>query len=275
MSSARQKSFSSNKPGRFSSLLIVSLIASLIASMLICNVGLGADQSAETSAETSTETSAEKSAEKNAEKSVANPFENGWQLDTASSNLTFQTTKNGSIQEISSFTSYAGSINENGMASIRIKLDSVESEVDLKDVRLRFLLFETYKFPEAVVTAEISPEALSSLSQESSIEVPLEFELDMHGVKQALQVQTSVTMVGDNQVSVTSVEPLSLETALFDLDAGVKKLEESAYVTIVPSGAVSFDFIFNTSTETKPNNDTEVKQAEVEAEVEGEVEGIS
>jgi len=137
----------------------------------------------------------------------------------------------------------------------------------LNDVRLRFLLFETYKFAEAVVAAKINPEALSTLIEKRSIEVPLEFELDLHGVKKSLQTQTIVTMLADNQVSVASIEPLAIETALFDLDAGVKKLEESAYVSILPMGAVSFDFIFDTSVGSTPTNGVEVA-----AEVDGKVE---
>jgi len=192
-----------------------------------------------------------------AQESPANPFKNGWVLDTSSSSLTFQTIKNGSTLETNSFTSFEGAVDETGLASLRIQLDSVDTKVDLRNVRLRFLLFETYKFADAVVSANIDPAALSTLSEKSRIELPVEFELELHGIKQTLQAKTVVTQLVGNQVSVASAAPLSIETKLFDLDAGVKKLEESANVDIVPMGAVSFDLIFTISAEI-PNGDVTV-----------------
>ena len=160
------------------------------------------------------------------------PLKNGWVLDGASSSLTFQTIKNESILEIHSFESDEGS------------LDSVDTKVDLTNVRLRFLLFETYKYPDAVVTAKIDPAALASLSQRDCLEIPLAFELDLHGVKQPFKLQTVVTKLEGNWVSVASVEPLPIETTLFNLDAGLKKLEDSANLSIVPVAAVSFNLVF-------------------------------
>jgi len=182
-----------------------------------------------------------------AEESASNPFKNGWTLDNSSSSLSFQTIKNGSILESSKFVSFDGSVDEDGVASLRIQLDSVESNADLRNVRLRFLLFETFKYPEATVSAKIDPAALSTLSDTDRVEVPLEFELDLHGVRQTIKTKTFVTQLAGNQVSVASSAPLSIETKLFNLEEGVKKLEESASVTIVPMGAVSYDLIFNTS----------------------------
>jgi len=174
-----------------------------------------------------------------------NPFAGGWVLDTASSSLTFQTIKNGSKLETSSFASYQGEIDENGMASLRIQLDSVDTKVDLRNVRMRFLLFETFKFAEATVSAKIDPAVIASLAQKKRIEVPVDFVLDLHGVQQSLKVPTIVTALAGNQVSVASAAPLSIPTSLFGLDEGVRKLEEAAEVTIVPMGSVSFSLVYD------------------------------
>ncbi len=223
-----------------------------------------------------------------ADNGAKNPFENGWKLDSAASSLNFQTVSQGvdddgsktgvSILENNSFDSFEGSVDESGSASLRVQLDSVVTDDDLRNVRLRFLLFETYKFAEAVVSTKIDPDALSDLSEKDSIELPLEFELDLHGVKQSFQMDTTVTTMPDGQVSVASVEPVTIDTSLFDLDSGVKKLEDSSSLAVVPMGAVSFDLIFDTQggagsgTETE-DQQTEGEQAEVEL-AEGEkVEG--
>jgi len=176
-----------------------------------------------------------------------NPFAGGWVLDSESSSLTFQTIKNSSKLETSSFASYQGEIDDNGSASVRIQLDSVDTKVDLRNVRMRFLLFETFKFAQATVTATVNPESISGLFQEQRIQLPLSFELDLHGVTQPLEVQTIVTVLASNQVSVASAAPISIPTSLFDLDEGVRKLEEAAEVTIVPMGSVSFNLVYDVS----------------------------
>jgi len=179
--------------------------------------------------------------------SAQNPFSGGWVLDTNASSLTFQTIKNGSKLETSGFASYQGSVDETGAASLVIQLDSVDTKVDLRNVRMRFLLFQTFKFPEAKVSATIDPNSIADLSQLGQMSVPLTFELDLHGVKKSLQVQTTVTALTNNRVSVASVAPISIPTDMFDLTEGVKKLEEAATVTIVPMGSVSFNLVFNTA----------------------------
>lgn len=176
---------------------------------------------------------------------AVNPFQNGWVLDASSSILTFQTITNGTELETNHFTNIQGSIDEKGSAIIRIQLDSVETNRDLRNVRLRFLLFETHQFAQAIVSADINPATLATLSEQARLLVPLTFELDLHGIKQSLQMQTIVTRLAGRQVSVVSAAPLSIKTAMFGLDEGVKKLEASANVSIVPMGAVSFSLIFN------------------------------
>jgi len=197
-----------------------------------------------------------------ADESTANPFENGWTLDSSSSSLTFQTIKNGSILESNRFSSFEGTVDEAGSASILIQLDSVETNVDLRNVRLRFLLFETYKYAQALVSANIDPAVLSTLTEKGRIEVPLEFELALHGVKRTLQLQTVVTKLAGNQVAVASAAPLSIETEQFDLTDGVKQLEESAQVSIVPMAAVSFNMVFDTSVEAQAGEEVAEKAVE-------------
>ena len=177
------------------------------------------------------------------------PFSGGWVLDNAASSLTFQTIKNGSKLETSSFASYQGEVDQNGQASLKIQLDSVDTKVDLRNVRMRFLLFETFKYAEATVTANVDPGLLADLATTQRVQIPLSFELDLHGVQQTLQTQTIVTALANGQVSVASAAPISIPTELFNLDEGVKKLEEAATVTIVPMGSVSFNLVFDVLTD--------------------------
>lgn len=173
-----------------------------------------------------------------------NPFAPGWVLDREGSSLTFQSVKNGSKVETSTFASYEGSIAPDGAAEVRIQLDSVDTGVDLRNVRMRFLFFETFQHPEAVIRVALDPAMLDGLAQRRRMRVTLPYEMELHGMTQPLTVEAIVTLISDDLVSVASAAPISLATALFNLDEGVQKLQDAAKVTIVPSASVSFDFVF-------------------------------
>lgn len=167
-------------------------------------------------------------------------------METSSSSLTFQSIKekDGPKQETSSFASFTGEVDESGVATVRVQLDSVDTKVDLRNVRMRFLFFETFKFPEAVVRTQVNESLMSELMQKRRLTTPIAFELDLHGVKKNLEVNAVLTLFADDQLSIASVEPVSIATALFNLDEGIAKLQDAAKVSIVPSGSVSFDLVF-------------------------------
>ncbi len=182
----------------------------------------------------------------------------GWQLDNSSSSLKFQSIKKGTTIETSSFANFEGSLDPQGAATIVIELNSVDTKVDLRNVRMRFLFFETYKYPTATVTARVTEEVMQVLQKKRRLQMPIEFELDLHGVKKTLTVETVLTMFAIDQISIASLSPVNIAVDQFNLSEGIQKLQEAADVTIVPSGAVSFDLTF------KRNESTETKQPEIQ-----------
>lgn len=171
-------------------------------------------------------------------------FGDGWTLDDKASSLQFQSIKNGSKIETSTFASITGDIGPDGTARLKILLDSVDTKVDLRNVRMRFLFFETFQYPEVGVTTRIDPALVADLPQTRRKTIALPFTIDMHGISRELQAQVSLTLIGDDLVAVSTAEPITLSVADFNLMGGLKKLEEAANVTIVPSSSVNFDFIF-------------------------------
>ncbi|WP_417681320.1 OmpA family protein [Roseibium sp.] len=172
------------------------------------------------------------------------PFKGGWTLQPEGSSLRFQSVKNLTKVESSRFAGIEGSINEAGEAAIHVFLDSVDTNVDLRNVRMRFLFFETFQFPEAVITARIDPVALSDLPTLKRKILPLDYDLELHGVKKSFDTEVAVTYLSDDLVAVSTTAPISVAAADFSLEEGIKKLEEAANVVIVPSATVSFDFVF-------------------------------
>lgn len=172
-------------------------------------------------------------------------FAPGWTMNAETSTLRFQSVKNETKVESSTFGSYAGTIDENGLATVRILMDSVDTNVDLRNVRMRFLLFETFQYPEAVITMQLDPAELEDLQEVRRKVMTATYTIALHGVTSEREAEIQVMLLDDNTVYVSSGTPISLPTADFDLDGGVAKLEEAAKVEIIPSATVTFDFVFN------------------------------
>ena len=109
---------------------------------------------------------------------------------------------------------------------------------------MRFLFFETFEFPEAVISTQLDPTILGDLPIVRRKIVPLTYTMDLHGVSKVLENEVAVTLISNDLVSVSTTTPISIATSDFNLDGGVSKLEEAANVEIVPSATVSFDFLF-------------------------------
>ncbi len=172
-------------------------------------------------------------------------FAPGWILNSEISALRFQSVKNETEVENSTFVNYTGSIDETGLATIKIGLDSVDTKIDLRNVRMRFLFFETFEFPEAVITMQISPEIIADLTDVRRKVVTLPYSINLHGITSEREAELAIILRDDNTVSVTSNAPITLPAADFDLAKGIGKLEDAASVVIQPSATVTFDFTFN------------------------------
>lgn len=171
-------------------------------------------------------------------------FVSGWTLQPEMSALNFQSVKKQTVVETSSFATLEGTIDESGSTQVKVLLDSVDTKVDLRNVRMRFLFFETFKFPEAVISVQLDPAALADLPQVRRKQIPVSYTVDLHGVTKTFDAQVSVTLLGNDLVSVASGTPISVSVADFSLQEGLGKLQDAANVEILPSATVSFDFVF-------------------------------
>jgi OmpA-OmpF porin, OOP family len=124
-------------------------------------------------------------------------------------------------------------------------LTSVSSGIDLRDVRMRFLLFETYRFPYAEITAKLDTTALRALLTTTRITYPLKVTVALHGVTQDIDAPVTITRLGDKSISVASVKPIVVKTDAFGLTPNLAKLSEAVNGTVIATGAtITFDLLF-------------------------------
>jgi OmpA-OmpF porin, OOP family len=170
-----------------------------------------------------------------------------WLLNSGASRFQMQTVKANSIFEVHQFTGLDGSITDSGDATVKIDLTSVASGIDVRDVRMRFLLFETYKFPTADVTAKLDMASLQALRTATRITYPLRFKLALHGFSQEIETPVTVTRLSDKSVSVATSKPIVITADSFGFGPGIAKLSEAVGGTIIATGATfTFDLLFET-----------------------------
>lgn len=203
----------------------------------------------------------------------SDPFAGGWTLQPEMSNLNFQSVKKQTVVESSSFATLEGTIDNQGATEVRVLLDSVDTKIDLRNVRMRFLFFETFKFPTATITSKIDASFLNDLTTVRRKTVPVSYTIDLHGVTKTYDAQVAVTLLTEDLVSVASTTPISVSVADFELMGGLEKLQEAANVTIIPSATISFDFVFarnSTTAQAAPVQTAVANPASVALEAEGD-----
>lgn len=151
-----------------------------------------------------------------------------WELDNDGSQLHFVSIKNGGVGEVHSFKSLVGHIGEQGNASIAINLDSVETLIDIRNERMRKMLFETVTFPTAQISAQVDPALLAAVAEGGVVNTELPVRLALHGVDATINAPLVVVGEGDGRIRVFSARPLLLNAADFGLQAGVDALREVA-----------------------------------------------
>jgi outer membrane protein OmpA-like peptidoglycan-associated protein len=170
-----------------------------------------------------------------------------WLLNASASRFYMQTAKANAIIEIHEFTGLDGGVSKDGDAIVKIDLISVKSGVDVRDVRMRFLLFETYRFPQAEITAKLDMAKLRDLVSTIQMTYPLQFKLNLHGVERELEAPVIVTRTSDKSVSVASAKPIVVTAESHALSAGVAKLSEAVNGTpIVAAASITFNLVFET-----------------------------
>jgi outer membrane protein OmpA-like peptidoglycan-associated protein/polyisoprenoid-binding protein YceI len=177
------------------------------------------------------------------------PFAPGWDLDPATSFIRFSSIKNVDGQDVvetHSFATFASSIEADGKATINVKLESVDTRNDLRNVRMRFLFFETFKFPEAVVTAQLTPDMAAGLAPGGQKQVQFPFTMEIHGASNRLVTDAIITPDGNDRFVATSAHPILFKVDDFQLGNNLRKIAETAGgFTIVPEMNITYQFTFN------------------------------
>ena len=169
-----------------------------------------------------------------------------WTLDNDASRLSFVSIKAGSAAEVHGFTELDGRVDDEGNVTLSIDLASVDTAIEIRDQRMREMLFETGRYPTATLVGTVDMAALNAMSAGASINMMMEGQLMLHGTTVSLTVDMTVLRLTDSRLAVVSEKPMIVNASQVGLLDGVERLREVAGLpSISPAVPVSFVLLFD------------------------------
>src|SRR5690606_29673834 len=129
----------------------------------------------------------------------------------------FVTTKAGNVAEVHHFRELSGTVTENGEATVAIELASIDSLIPIRDERMKEMLFESDRFPQAKITARVDGAELATLKPGDSKRMTLEAGLSLHGENKAITLEVVAVKRQDGGLLVSSWQPLIVNAGDFKL----------------------------------------------------------
>jgi polyisoprenoid-binding protein YceI len=174
-----------------------------------------------------------------------------WAIDANQSTLNFVTTKAGQqgvagISETQSFKRYAGGIDQSGKIVLNIDLASVDTGVEIRDERMRTMLWNVKATPQATFTAQLPAEALKSVGGTGVQNIELNGQLQMGGQTKPVVANVRVSKLANDQLLVVTRNPILINANDYGLRPGVEALREVMGLNFLAGSApVSFTLVLS------------------------------
>lgn len=171
-----------------------------------------------------------------------------WQLNADASALHFVTIKKGNIAETNRFTTFEGRVDETGKLELMIDLASVDTDIDIRDERMRKHLFETEQYAMAELTGNLDVSEYQNLQSGDSVRIDPNLTLSLHGENQELDASLTLFKTADGSMRAVTRTPVIVSAGDFALLSGVETLRELADLpSIAQAVPVTVDLVFTPS----------------------------
>ena len=170
-----------------------------------------------------------------------------WTLNGDMSNIAFGSVKNEYNGEVHRFSTLSGSVDAQGQMVVSVPLTSVETMIDIRNERMRELVFKNS--PTATVSATVDMVALDKLGVGESMVTETEGTLSLLGQEVAIYSDLFVIRVGEDKVMVTTDGMLMLATDELGVDAAIDQLQDIAGLdSITRVSPVTVRLVFDSDT---------------------------
>ncbi len=151
-----------------------------------------------------------------------------WVIDAEASYVGFTSVKNEVIAENHHFSQLSGDVAADGLVTVEIQLASAETMIPIRNERLQALLFETEKYPLAVIKTRVNAAEIEALPPGTSQTRAVKLEILLHGVTVTQNVNVRVTRLDNARIEVFSPDAVMVNASSFGLAEGINRLREIA-----------------------------------------------
>ncbi len=164
-----------------------------------------------------------------------------YSVDSNRSSVSFVSTKAGAagvggVTETMRFTRYSGGLDAAGKVTLNIDLSSIDSGIEIRDDRMRTMLWNVKATPQAIFTAQLPAEALKQVSSSNQI-VDVAGQLQMAGQTKPVAANLLVTNAGNGQLHVSTRMPVVINANDYGLKNGVEALREVVGLNFIGTAA--------------------------------------
>ena len=174
-----------------------------------------------------------------------------WQVDNARSNFTFVTTKAGqpgtnAITEVSSFKRVAGSVTSQGQIELLVDLTSIDTGFEIRDDRVKAMLFNVGATPQAKFAAKIEANTIRSIPANGFKDVEVAGQLTIAAQTKPVVAKLRVSQLGTGALQVATIAPIVINANDYGIGTGVEALRDIMGLNLLsPAAPVSFNLVMS------------------------------
>ena len=168
-----------------------------------------------------------------------------WQLNPQASYLYYVSSKVSAVSEVNTFSGLSGLIDEQGKATLNIDLASVDTAIDIRNQRVRDILFQVIDYPQATASLDVDLATLQKMLVGSFASSTYAVDFNLHGITQTLNAELQVSKLNADSIQVQLTRPLIISAANYGLAEGVEELREIAKLPSINNNVVvGFTLLF-------------------------------
>lgn len=168
-----------------------------------------------------------------------------WNLNPEESQFSFSSTKKGTALENHTFNQMSGSIKDDGTATLTLDLTSVNTGIEIRDERMKNMLFETDTYTSATFTTQVDTESLESQPAGSIKQLKVTGLLNLHGVEKEISADLNMIKLNASKAVISTTRPIAINAADFALDGAITSLKDLAKLSSISFAVpVSFSLVF-------------------------------
>ncbi len=157
----------------------------------------------------------------------------GWSLDSARSDFGFVTVKNTDVAESQTFENLQAFVDNSGIATLAIDLNTVDTGIPGRDQRIRDHLFTSSILPTLYFTTQVDMTMVADIQPGEARPMILDGRLTLNGVSNDITAEVIVVRSTDDRITVRTARPVIVSAADFELTGGIEILRGLAGLSAI------------------------------------------